>query len=359
MALVGCALVAAGCQDIVLADRQIEIDTSGVVHGSVYLDANGSGTADQGDRGADGLRLKLLPSTGGGDVASATTDTAGLFSFDSVPVGTFHLVLDSTTLGDSLEVVGFDADTFTIGAADTATFNFHVTYPTYDLAEVRKLPVGRKVFTHGIALNPRDALGDAAVHLQEGNTYLRATDVPRVQILPGDSVRFLGTTSERAGQPILSDVTAFIVKDLAVLPRPVDVTSGEAASARDGELDAALVRVRDADILDTATVENDFVATVDDGSGPVDVVVRSFLSINTSPIDPDSVRVNSTTGILVPVREANGSVRWRIEPRFVSDLKLELIPPDTTSTASPSASGPTVLREGADRAGLSRGAPVP
>lgn len=316
-------LVLVGCEDTLLMEREISIDAIATVRGFAFLDFNGSGKLDQGDRGAGGLRVRLLPVSGGEPVATAETDSTGQFLVDEIPVGTFRMRLDSATVGDTVEVVGFDDEAFTVDAGDTMSVSFYVTYPTLTVPEVRAASPDRKVFTHGIALNPRVSFGDAAVHLQVDSVYLRAIDVPRVPILPGDSLRLLGVTGTRAGQPVLREVIAFRLRQEAVFPRPVDVTTGEAADARSGKLDAALVRIEEAEILDTTTVENDFVATVDDGSGEVELVLRDFLSFNTAALRPDSVLIRRASGLLVPRRSVEGSVRWRLIPRFLSDVVAE------------------------------------
>lgn len=319
-------LLTAGCEDLVLVDRELSIDATGTIRGSAFLDMNGTGALEPAaDSAADGIRVRLNPASGGGPLSGVLTDSLGTFEMTDVPVGTYRLSIDPSTLGDTLDVHGFNGAAFTLAASDTATFSFYVSYPTFTLSEVREGPEGRKGFVHGIVLNPRYTFGDGMIHLQEEETYLRALGVPRAGLLPGDSVRFLGTAGTDAGQPVLTDVTPFILRNQVLIPRPVDVSTRAASRADAGELDAALVRIRDADVLATDTEVEDLVVTVDDGTGPVDLVLREFITFNRDAIVPDSTIMREARGLLVPRRSVEGEVRWRMIPRFQSDLEVEPI----------------------------------
>jgi hypothetical protein len=179
--------------------------------------------------------------------------------------------------------------------------------------------------THGIALNARSPFGDGVVHLQEGIDYLRATGVDRENIGAGDSVRFIGRTAKDAGLPILQDVRPFRLVAQAVFVQPVEVTSAEAASATGGDLDAALVRIRNALIEDTTSIGTNLVVRADDGSGPVELVLRDFLNFNRTLFNPDSTRFVEAVGLLVPLQVGAGQVRWRMTPRGGADLDVEEI----------------------------------
>jgi uncharacterized repeat protein (TIGR01451 family) len=137
-------------------------------------------------------------------------------------------------------------------------------------------------------------------------------------------VRLLGRTAIEDGQPVLSQVTPFVLVQLATVPVRVESSTDEAASAGGGPLDAALVRIQRAEISDTATVNGDFHFTADDGSGPVEVVLRQFLGINPSPLRPDTiVRIQQATGLLTPHDVGGGTLRWRLLPRAGSDVTIE------------------------------------
>ena len=114
------------------------------------------------------------------------------------------------------------------------------------------------------------------------------------------------------------------------LPQPLELNTATAATA-DGELrDAALVRIRDADIVDTATVigplGRDLRMTVDDGSGPLDMVLLELGGFNLGQVHPDSFSIREATGLLVPTQTAGGLVSWRLIPRSSTDLAVDPIP---------------------------------
>jgi hypothetical protein len=132
---------------------------------------------------------------------------------------------------------------------------------------------------------------------------------------PGDSVSVLGVVSSRSGQPTL---------DHAILarfggrpaPLPVIINTQKAASANGGAFDAALVQVIAAEIKDTATVQPDFTVTINDGSGPLTVVLDANLNFVRSAF----VKGRQTTirGVLVPT----GTGSWNLKPRDQGDVSV-------------------------------------
>jgi uncharacterized repeat protein (TIGR01451 family) len=115
----------------------------------------------------------------------------------------------------------------------------------------------------------------------------------------------------------------------------VAVASGAAASANAGALDAALVRIRNAEITDTSTVADDFYFWAHNGGDSVEVVFRSFLSIPTAPVRPDTVvRVSQAVGLLSPFDDGSGMPRWRLLVRAASEITYETKTADVGLTAS-------------------------
>ena len=307
----------------------VEVGGTGVLLGQAVLDSNGNGGADAGDQPLRSASIVLTTSTGV-VVLNATTDTLGLFVLPSVPVGSYDLSLSAAVLGDSLTTLTPGGDV-TVELGDTTVFSIVATYPTLTLAEIRSAAPGRRVFTQGLALNSRLPSTDGTVHLMDTTTvtYLRTTGVtiPPGNVVTGDSVRLLGRTTVSNGQPTLDVVTPFVLQRGLTVPPPVEAATGTAATADGAALDAALVRIRLAEISDTSTAPNgDFRFWSDDGSDSVEVVIRSFLipSINVSQFRPDTiVRVREMTGLLSPYDEGTGSIRWRLLPRAGGDIALE------------------------------------
>jgi hypothetical protein len=316
-------LAGAGCDEVLLTDQVLEIGATGSVEGLAYFDADGSEDQSGGDTPYAGLRLRLT-TAGGGTVTTAITDPLGRFSMEFVPVGAFRIALDEATAPDSVAVFGLDDPLpFVVAAGTSHSVLIRVAFSTFGLAEVRALPPGQRVVTHGIALNPRNSFGDGVVHLQEGSVYLRATEVERSGLSVGDSVRFVGITARDEGQPILTDVRAVILVDDAVLVDPVSVSTAAARTAAGGTLDAALVRITNAAVLDTVRVGGHLTVTADDGSGPVDLVLRDFIGFDARPFKPNVATLVEAVGLLVPVQVGQGQTRWRMTPRFTDDLEVD------------------------------------
>jgi uncharacterized repeat protein (TIGR01451 family) len=134
-------------------------------------------------------------------------------------------------------------------------------------------------------------------------------------------VRILGRTALSNGQPTLDEVTPNVLISLAQLAVPVEVTTAAAASAGSGALDAALVRIRNAEIRDTSTVSDDFYFWAHNGGDSVEVVFRAFLGISKASVRPDTVvRVSEATGMLSPFDDGSGTLRWRLLVRAASEI---------------------------------------
>jgi uncharacterized repeat protein (TIGR01451 family) len=316
----------------------LQIQADGFVAGVAYLDLNGNGGLDVADTPLAGVGVILAALGSGSSLAQATTDSSGVFFVPGVPPGTYSLALAQSVLGDSLEVAGFSGNV-SIVHGDTARVVLGATYPSLTLPEVRGAAPGRRVFTGGIALNTRLSSGDGVVHFRgiygSDTTYLRATSVARTTLAIGDSVRLLGTTAFDNGQPTLDAVNPIVLVPAAAVPVAVDVTPGVAETAGNGVLDAALVRIRNAEITDTSTIGGDFHFWAHAGGDSVEVVFREFLAISPSPaIRPDTVvRILSARGVLSPVVDVGG-LRWRLLPRAAGDVTTETKFADVAITTS-------------------------
>jgi uncharacterized repeat protein (TIGR01451 family) len=314
----------------------LEISATGVIFGQAFLDQNGSGVADAADVPLRSALVQIVTQGTSTVVDQETTDSLGIFVLSDVPVGSYHVRIDAATLGDSLQPLGTSTDV-TVELGDTTPLSLGVSYPTLTLAEALAAAPGRRVFTSGIVLNPRQFNGDGLVFFKGPAGYLRGTNVDRVTIAPGDSVRLLGRTAVSQGRPALDAVTPIVLVGLAQFPIPVEVTTAAARTASSGTLDAALVRIRNADIKDTATVANDFHFWAHAGGDSVEVVLRSFLSISPTPaIRPDTiVGISQATGLLSPFFDiGSGTVRWRLLVRAAGEIATLNKSADVALTAS-------------------------
>jgi hypothetical protein len=308
-----------GCGDATDVEL-IDVTGSGVVFGRAYLDVDRDGSPGGGDPPIPGVDVALVTTTSAQVVLLATTDAAGEFALFDAPVGSYLLRLDQATLGDTLEVLGSEA--ITIVRGDTTRVNLGATYPTFTIEEVLAAPPGQVVFTSGIAVNARlnvDPSGQ--VHLAGATAFLRALGVERSPISVGDSVRLRGRVVEDNGRPALDGVTATVLVDSVALVVPVATTPGGASNAQGGALDAALVRISNVLVADTATnvLDQSFRFWAVDGADSVEVVVRPFLGYDTSSIQPGSV-LSGVTGLLSPIDEGVSSIRWQILPRSREDI---------------------------------------
>ncbi len=256
--------------------RVLSIPGTGLVGGVVYLDADGNRQAGGPDNGLANVRVRLVVAGTRDTVARANSDANGTFVLGSVPVGRYTVVVPGEAVfGDTISIVRIDTADISLNPDDTVQVQVAVSFPAVTIAEARQLPLGTKVFIEGVALNSLPTFGDTTVSIVDTTGALRITNVRGPLVALGDSVRFLGKLAARDGQPVLDGAQAIV---LVTGPgRPAEtVTTAVAATADGGRLDAALVRVVAATISDTVTVavqgDSNYVATMDDGSGPLIVV---------------------------------------------------------------------------------------
>lgn len=304
----------------------LEIAGSGTMRGRVVLDLDGNAAVSAADEPLIDTEIVLVSSSTTNVIDVTTTDVEGAFELTDVPVGSYRVTLDASVLGDSLSTFGVD-DPITVGVGDTVEVVFGATFPSLGLAEVLTASPGSRVFTTGVALNSRVNFGDGQVHFRGAGAYLRGLNVERGTLATGDSVRILGHVVSDNGRPAIQDVTFFTLVSQAQAITPVEVSTAAAATADGGPLDAALVRMRRAEITDTSTTpEGHFRFWADDGTDSVEFVIRDFLvpGINTSAFRPDTVvRIQQATGLLSPWDDGSGDIRWRFLPRAGSDIVLE------------------------------------
>ncbi len=293
---------------------------TGTIAVAVYVDRDGTKTPTTFDTVAAQIKLDLKPAAGGGALRTGTADAQGLVRFERVPVGEYAGSVVSSALGDSLRVGAGDSTVVTLAPADTvAEVIVRLEYPEISVRAARALVPGRRVFLRGILLSTIQTFRDTTVHLADSSGFIRLT---RAGFLgsttgnnAGDSVTVIGTTGTRAGQPV-ADIARIVRLALRPPPIPIPVSSGVAATANVGVLDAALVQVTAALISDSATVSPDFRVRASDGSGTVDVIIDGTINVNRTVFVPG--RSMNVRGVLVP----NGTGAWSIKPRDASDIQL-------------------------------------
>lgn len=314
VALCAACTVAGACGNAG-SGRVTAVTTTGRVDGQVFLDANGNGVPDAGDPGLSDVRVLLVQRGTGDTTASDITDSDGAFAMPDVPVGDYGVEVDTSTVGDSVEVADVSETRVELAPGDSVGVTVTISYPFVTTQDVRDSPVGRKVFLGGVALNALAAFGDTTVHVADTDGAIRTTRVRQLAIVTGDSLRFLGRRNVRDGQPTLDDVTPFPVS-IGTLPTAVPVTSGEALDADGGALDAHLVSAVGLVVADTLTTPTqDFIATADDGSGAVEVFFSSTGGFVLDTMEL-GVTILDITGLLVP----RGNGTWWLKPRTQADV---------------------------------------
>ena len=294
----------------------IDIPTTGAVRGVAYIDRNGNGTLEANiDGPLQGIGVSVVPFGTTSGPTKATTDNLGTFAIKNLKVGDYAVSVDNASVPDSLRVSKIDSVRVTVTVRDTPSVLVALSFPTMTARAIRQQVSGKRVFLEGTTLNSWTTYGDSTLHVADSSGVLRITRVAQSNVTSGTRVRILGTTDVRDGQRTLTDGTVFVIASAAV-PAAVPLTTDAASKADGGKLDAALVSISAATILGAqATPGNDFLLTVNDGSGTLDVLIDRNTGIGTGPYIPGAVL--SATGILVPGTQPN---QWQLKPRAVSDL---------------------------------------
>ena len=316
-------LILQGCESP--SDLPLVISALGDVRVLAYLDENGDGRRGELDSPLPGLPVQVRFWNSLDGLRGGVTDENGELTMRLVEVGTLRLDTEASFASDTLLVVEGADNPFTLRPDSTVVLTVGLSYPTVPLGDVAALPVGRRVFSSGIALNSRENFGDGEVHLRLGSTALRATRVDRVGVSAGDSVRIVGRTRLVEGRMTLDSARIFVLSSSVELVQPRIVSTAEAASAADPSLQAGLVRVEEALISGVRTVGPNRVVTMDDGSGAVEMVVRDYLQIDGTLLIPGTTVVRGA-GLLRPT-PGSGGASWQIFPRNASDLSLRAAPP--------------------------------
>ena len=310
-------VTAGGCETSTGA--MLDLDAEGVFRSSVFLDRNGDRVVSAGvDGPVEGAQVALVRMQGD-TVARGTTDAAGAVRIPDVPVGRYRVVVHGSVLGDTLQVVSTDSAEVSVAADDSTRAVVTLGYAQGTIAGIRALPQDRIVAVEGVALHASNLFGDSTMHIFDPTGALRLTRAIRGGVVAGDSARFTGRTRLLNGVVVLDDPTVVVLGKTTV-PDPQALTTGQAATAEAGRLDAALVRIANAEILDASQVGRDIRLKVDDGSGPFEVVADGDARITSdAPLLPGATV--TATGVLVPTE---GAGVWELKLRSSADLVVEV-----------------------------------
>lgn len=284
-----------------------------------YLDRDGSHTFTQADTLFPGARVSIRAAGGGKALQTVPTATNGIARFNNVALGEYSIAVDPASLGDSIVVAAIDSAIVRVELADTNTdVVIRLSFPEVSIRQARLLPAGKRVFVRGVILAGVQSFRDTTSHISDSSGQIRLT---RVTVRggtgnnPGDSVSVLGVASSRAGQPTI-DQSVISRFGQRLPPIPLPLSTGTAATASSGTLDAGLVIITGAIVSDTVTVAPDFRVVGSDGSGPIAVILDGNINFVRSNFRPG--RTMNVRGVLVP----DGVGGWVLKPRDLTDATV-------------------------------------
>ena len=326
------ALLAATACSNAGSERVLAVSATGSVSGFVYFDADGSLSLTSGDDSLKGVRVDLVAA---GDtlrlIDTTRSRASGFYRFGAVPVGEYAVRVDTTTLGDTIQVLRVDSAKVTVVPGDSAVVNIGAGYPMVGIAAARALPAGRSVFLTGVALNASTTFADTVVYLADASGAIRLTRL-RSAVALGDSVRVRGTTARRDSLPTFDDVRVTRL-GTGLLPAPAQLSLAAARTAVGAKRDAALVVVRGVTVLSTTAGATTTSMLVGDGTDTLEVLLdgNADLAFRPTQLGADYIHGNrfDIVGVLAPA----GSGVWRLKPRASTDLTIIPLPVTTIAAA--------------------------
>lgn len=293
-------------------------EETGSVSVLVYLDRDGSKTPTQPDTLFQGANVSLRPLGGGAAVATAITDVEGVANFANVRFGDYLVTVEGAALGDSLQVGAVESDSILVSlGAPEVSVTARLGWREVSIREARTRGPGSLVFIRGTISAGVQSFSDLSSHMADTSGAIRMTGLTLIGNLtghnPGDSVVVRGIIGQANGQPIL---TSGRITRVATRPAPIptSITSGVAATAQNGVLDAAFINLTSVTVSDTSTVAPDFRVVASDGSGAITIILDANISFNRTAFRPD--RVMNIRGVLVP----SGQGSWILKPRVTGDV---------------------------------------
>lgn len=310
-------LVLAACEPAG-TDFGFGAEETGEVSVMVYLDRDGGGTPTSFDTLLNNATVSLRPRAGGAAVATATTDVEGMALFEGVRFGDYLVAVEPGVLGDSLLVAAVEEDSIRVQlSAPEVAVTARLGYEEVSVREARTRVPGSRVFLRGTISAGVQLFSDLSSHMADTSQAIRMTGLTLLGNLtghnPGDSVVVRGIIGQANGQPILTSGRIIRVATRPA-PIPTSITSGVAATAQNGALDAAFINLTSVTISDTSTVAPDFRVVASDGSGAITIMLDANINFNRTAFRPD--RVMNIRGVLVP----SGEGGWILKPRVTGDV---------------------------------------
>lgn len=275
------AMTLAACADVT---PPFTTEGTGDVEGFLFLDANEDQVFDpsDGDEGLAGVGVAARVRSTDDVLATATTGANGRFTLEGLGVGTIEVFFNEDDVPDGVFVcqnpvqatVFVEETTFTEVAARPACL--------VDIVDVQETAQpGDFVIVEGIvtAFPGQFDEDDGVIQDETGGIWLfNAPTGAGLEV--GDLVELGGTVTLAVESLQLEGVEIRNVVKGVGAPDPVEVTTGEIASANDPRdpLQNMLVTVRGAELLTEFAAGAGRNANIDDGTGQTIIRVESVLS---------------------------------------------------------------------------------
>lgn len=286
---------------------------------TVLYDRDQNALPSLADSALAGVRVFLKVPGGPDTLAVDTTDASGRVAFMSIPTGPYAVEVEASVLGDSLTTLLTPQAVQVFPSGSPGSIIALLAFPARTVAAARALPIGSRVLVSGLILAGPQSSRDTSGSLRDSTGAVRLTSMSILAggvSLPGDSVRVLATVAVRNGQKVL-DSAAVSLLNTTVLPVADTLTTTVAVTASGGVRDADLISIVGGEILSGSAANGDLTVILDDGSGPLEMVIDSVLQIAPSLfVVGDSL---SGEGVLVP---ATGGAQWQFRPRFRQDFTI-------------------------------------
>lgn len=199
------------------------------------------------------------------------------------------------------------------------------------IATARALSDGTEVTIEGVALTGSDFVdGGGYVTDESGGLAVLLSDGSFAR---GDRLRVNGVIDDRYAQRTLrADGTAVVVLGTAADPVPIEIATGEVGEGVEG----GLIRIAGTILAAPTVLSSGLAFDVDDGSGPVRLLVGSATGIDVGGWEAgffvDALGVAGQ-------RDSSGTglSGYRVQPRDTADIRSVDPGPSPTPTASPGA----------------------